>query len=58
MPRTREGYYHFAGGIDAAVTRALIFAPYSDLIWLETKTPDLEQARTFARKIRAKYPGK
>lgn len=36
----------------------MTFAPYADLLWLETKTPDLEQARYFARKIRAKYPGK
>ncbi|KAJ3766816.1 isocitrate lyase [Lentinula raphanica] len=56
--RTREGYYHFAGGIEPAVKRALAFAPYADLLWLETKTPDLEQARSFARRIREKYPGK
>ncbi len=36
----------------------MTFAPYADLIWLETKTPDLEQARYFSRKIREKYPGK
>jgi isocitrate lyase len=41
-----------------AIKRAIAFAPYADLIWLETKEPDLEQARYFARKIRAKYPGK
>lgn len=41
-----------------AIKRSLTFAPYADLIWLETKTPDLEQARYFARKIREKYPGK
>ena len=58
VPRTREGYYHYAGGVDAAVSRVLAYAPYSDLLWLETKTPDLEQARSFARRIRAKYPGK
>jgi isocitrate lyase len=58
LPRTREGYYHFTGGVEAAVKRSMVFAPYADLIWLETKTPDLEQARSFARKIREKYPGK
>ncbi|KAF8899206.1 isocitrate lyase [Infundibulicybe gibba] len=58
LPRTREGYYHYTGGVEAAIKRAMTFAPYSDLLWLETKTPDLEQARYFARKIRAKYPGK
>lgn len=57
-PRTREGYYHTTGGIDAAVSRALAFAPYADLIWLETKTPDLKQAQSFARRIRDKFPGK
>ncbi|KIY62563.1 isocitrate lyase and phosphorylmutase [Cylindrobasidium torrendii FP15055 ss-10] len=58
LPRTKEGYYHFTAGIDAAVGRAMAFAPYADLLWLETKTPNLEQARSFARKIRAKFPGK
>ncbi|KAI0304604.1 isocitrate lyase and phosphorylmutase [Russula brevipes] len=58
LPRTREGYYHTAGGIDAAVSRALAFAPYADMIWLETKTPDLKQAQSFARRIREKFPGK
>jgi isocitrate lyase len=57
-PRTREGYYHTTGGIDTAVSRALAFAPYADLIWLETKTPDLKQAQSFARRIREKFPGK
>lgn len=58
VPRTREGYYHTAGGIDAAVSRALAFAPCADMIWLETKTPDLKQAQSFARRIREKFPGK
>ncbi|KAG6851376.1 hypothetical protein H0H93_005774 [Arthromyces matolae] len=58
LPRTREGYYHFKGGVEAAIKRTMAFAPYADLLWLETKTPDLEQARYFARKIREKYPGK
>lgn len=57
-PRTREGYYHTTGGTDAAVSRTLAFAPYADLIWLETKTPDLKQAQSFARRIREKFPGK
>lgn len=58
VPRTREGYHHTAGGIDAAVSRALAFAPYADMIWLETKAPDLKQAQSFARRIREKFPGK
>ncbi|KAF5392568.1 hypothetical protein D9757_002290 [Collybiopsis confluens] len=41
-----------------AVKRAMAFAPYADLLWLETKTPDLEQARSFARKVRERHPGK
>jgi len=58
LPRTREGYYHYTGGVEAAIKRTMAFAPYADLLWLETKSPDLEQARYFARKIRAKFPGK
>ena len=42
----------------AAIKRELAFAPYADMIWLETKNPDVTQARYFARKIREKYPGK
>ncbi|KAF8079082.1 isocitrate lyase [Lyophyllum atratum] len=58
LPRTREGYYHYTGGVEAAIKRTMAYAPYADLLWLETKAPDLEQARYFARKIREKYPGK
>ena len=58
MPKTREGYYHFTGGIEAAIKRELAFAPYADMMWLETKRPDLEQAQDFARRIREKFPGK
>ncbi|KDN34148.1 hypothetical protein RSAG8_12761, partial [Rhizoctonia solani AG-8 WAC10335] len=58
LPRTREGYYHFTGGIDASIERVLAFAPHAELLWLETKKPDLEQARSFARRIRKVFPGK
>jgi len=58
LPRTREGYYHYTGGIKAAIVRAMAYAPYSDVLWIETKLPDLSLARAFARKIREKYPGK
>lgn len=58
VARTREGFYHFAGGIDAAVKRAIEFAPYADLLWLETKTPDLAYAREFAQRIKAVHPEK
>ena len=58
LPRTREGYFHYQAGVEAAVARVDAFAPYADLLWLETKTPDLKQAQTFARKIRARHPNK
>jgi isocitrate lyase len=58
VPRTKEGYYHFTGGLSPAIKRALAFAPYSDLLWLETKTPSLSEAKFFARKIREAFPGK
>jgi isocitrate lyase len=44
--------------MEAAVKRVEAYAPYADLLWLETKKPDLEQARSFARQVRKKYPGK
>jgi len=58
LPRTREGYYHCTAGIEMAIKRAIAFAPYSDMVWLETKTPDLEEAKSFARRIREQHPGK
>jgi isocitrate lyase len=57
-PRTREGYYHYAAGIDAATHRGICFAPYADLLWVETGTPDVGKAAGFARNIRKQYPGK
>ncbi|PPQ77040.1 hypothetical protein CVT25_014857 [Psilocybe cyanescens] len=57
-PRTKEGYYHYTGGVEAAIKRTEAFAPYADLLWLETKSPNLEQARYFSRKIRETHPGK
>lgn len=56
--RTLEGYFNVRGGLESAVKRSLAYAPYADLLWCETKTPDLEEARTFAEAIHAKYPGK
>src|SRR6185503_18979583 len=44
--RTPEGFFVFRGGLDAAIARALAYAPYADLLWCETQTPDLEEART------------
>jgi len=56
--RTPEGFYHFRGGIDAAIARGLAYAPYADMIWCETSHPDLEEAKKFAEAIHAKFPGK
>ncbi len=56
--RTSEGFFVVKQGIDQAIARGLAYAPYADLIWCETSTPDLEEARTFAEAIHAKFPGK
>jgi isocitrate lyase len=56
--RTPEGFFVFRGGIDAAIARGLAFAPYADLVWCETSTPDLDEARRFAEAVHAKFPGK
>ncbi len=56
--RTEEGFYHYRGGLEAAIVRGLAYAPFADLIWCETSTPNLEQARRFAEGIHAVYPGK
>ncbi|KAK4055590.1 mitochondrial 2-methylisocitrate lyase [Microbotryomycetes sp. JL201] len=58
LPRTREGYYHYQGGVPAALKRVLSFADHADMLWLETKKPDLKQAQGFASDIRAVHPGK
>src|SRR5262249_18595320 len=56
--RTPEGFYRVTGGLKMAIDRGLSYAPYADLIWCETSTPDLEEARQFAEAIRGAYPGK
>lgn len=56
--RTPEGDFEFLGGIDAAIARGLAFAPYADMIWCETATPDVKEARRFAEAIRAEFPNK
>ena len=56
--RTAEGFFCIRGGIESAIPRGLAYAPYADLIWCETSHPDMEEARTFAEAIHAKYPGK
>ena len=54
--RTEEGFYKFKNGIDACIRRGLAYAPYADLLWFETSTPDLVQARKFADAIHSSYP--
>lgn len=56
--RSTEGFYRLTPGPQAAIARGLAYAPYADLIWCETATPDLEFAREFAEAIHAQYPGK
>lgn len=56
--RTAEGFYRVNAGIDQAISRGLAYAPYADLLWCETATPDLDEAKKFAEAIRAKFPGK
>jgi isocitrate lyase len=56
--RTPEGFYRLKGGVDCAIARALAYAPYADVLWMETSTPDVAQAKKFAEKVHAKFPGK
>ncbi|MCC3302706.1 MULTISPECIES: isocitrate lyase [unclassified Arthrobacter] len=54
--RTAEGFYKVRNGIEPCIARAKAYAPYSDLIWMETGTPDLEMARKFAESVRSEFP--
>ena len=56
--RTPEGFYRVTGGIQMGIARGLAYAPYADMIWLETSTPDLDEAKEFADAIHEKFPGK
>ena len=56
--RTSEGFYKTRKGLEQAISRAVAYAEYADLVWCETGTPDLEFARKFAEAVRAKHPGK
>jgi isocitrate lyase len=56
--RTPEGFFTITGGIEMAIARGVAYAPYADLIWCETKTPDLVEAKRFAEGVRSKYPNK
>jgi len=56
--RTPEGFYRTHAGIEQAISRGLAYAPYADIVWCETSTPDLELAKRFADAIHARFPGK
>jgi isocitrate lyase len=56
--RTSEGFFRVKAGVPAAIARALAYAPHADLIWCETSTPDLAEAKEFAEGVHAKFPGK
>lgn len=58
IPRTREGFYHYKAGLAAATKRAIAFAPYADLLWLETAVPNVDVAANFAKDIRSVYARK
>jgi len=54
--RTREGYYRYQGGCQTAINRAIAYAPYCDMIWMESKLPDFAQAKEFADGVHAVWP--
>jgi len=56
--RTADGFLGYKGGLQAAISRGLIYAPYVDMLWCETSEPNLDEAREFAEGIRAKFPEK
>ena len=56
--RTSEGFFYVRAGLEQAIARGLAYAPYADLLWCETGTPDLTEAKHFAEAIHAKFPGK
>jgi isocitrate lyase len=56
--RTAEGFFLARDGLESAIARGLAYAPHADVLWCETSTPDLEEARFFAEAIHARFPGK
>jgi len=56
--RTPEGFYKITGGLEMGIARGLAYAPFADLLWLETSTPSLEEAKKFADAIHSKFPDK
>ena len=55
--RTSEGFYKVRNGLEQAISRGVAYAPYADLVWCETGTPDIGFAREFAQAVHAKHPG-
>jgi isocitrate lyase len=58
VSKTPEGYYQVQGGIEYAIARSLAVAPFADILWMETKTADLADARRFAEAVHAEFPDK
>ena len=56
--RTTEGFYKVKHGLEAAIARSLSYAPYADMLWFETATPNLDEAREFSSAIHRRFPGK
>jgi isocitrate/methylisocitrate lyase len=56
--RTAEGFFRVESGLDSSIARALSYAPYADVLWCETSTPDLEEAEAFAAAVHERFPGK
>jgi len=56
--RTSEGFYRIKAGIETAIARGIAYAPYADLVWCETSTPDLKEAKQFAEGVRKHFPNK
>ncbi len=58
QPRSAEGFYYIRSGLEMAIVRARAYAPYADMLWCETSTPDLGEAREFAQGVHEAFPGK
>jgi isocitrate lyase len=56
--RTAEGFFRVGDGLEAAIARGIAYAPYADLVWCETSTPDMDEAERFAAAIQDRHPGK
>ena len=56
--KTPEGFFRIRNGLEMAIARAIAYAPYADVLWCETSTPDIDEAREFAAAVHAEFPGK